>query len=98
MTSADYFEVLGIPSDSSIDDIKKAYRCKARLYHPDINPDPGAKDKFISATEAYEFLIANYNNISGSEEAYLRAAEEWRKYRQDRYSRSLRILPGMMTF
>jgi hypothetical protein len=84
MTSAEYFEVLGIPSDSSIDEIKKAYRVKARLYHPDINHDPAAKDKFISATEAYEFLIANFNNMSGSEEAYLRAAEDWRKYRQDR--------------
>jgi len=30
MTSADYFEILGIPSDSSIDDIKKAYRSKQR--------------------------------------------------------------------
>jgi hypothetical protein len=84
MTSAEYFQVLGIPSDSSIDDIKKAYRCKARLYHPDINPDPLAKDKFISATEAYEFLIANFNRLSGSDEAYRVAAEEWRKYRQDR--------------
>lgn len=84
MTSAEYFQVLGIPSDSSIDDIKKAYRSRARLYHPDINPDPSAKDKFISATEAYEFLIANFNNLSGNEEAYRKAAENWRKYRQDR--------------
>jgi hypothetical protein len=84
MTSADYFRVLGIPSDSSINDIKKAYRTQARLFHPDINPDPAARDKFIHATEAYEFLIANFNNISSSEEAYLRAAEDWRKYRQDR--------------
>ncbi len=84
MTSDDYYKVLGISSDSTIDEIKKAYRSKARCYHPDINPSPKAKDLFIAATEAYEFLIANHSNIISDEEAYLRAMEDWRKYRQDR--------------
>ncbi|MZP56989.1 MAG: DnaJ domain-containing protein, partial [Bacteroidales bacterium] len=37
MTLEDYFHILGLPADSSLDDVKKAYRQKARLYHPDIN-------------------------------------------------------------
>ncbi len=82
MTLADYYRVLGIPENSSIDDIKKAYRQKARMYHPDINPAPDAKDHFILATEAYEFLIANFERYS--DEAYRQAMEDWRKYRQDR--------------
>jgi curved DNA-binding protein CbpA len=84
MTISDYLNVLDLPLNSSIDDIKKAYRQKARMYHPDINPAPDAKDMFISATEAYEFLIANFNKITDSDEAYRQAMEDWRKYRQDR--------------
>jgi hypothetical protein len=84
MTLTDYYEVLGIPINSSVEEIKKAYRKKARLYHPDINPSPDAKDLFISVTEAYEFLIANHEKIKTNEEAYHQAMENWRKYRQAR--------------
>jgi len=84
MTVKDYYEILGIPSSSSIDEIKKAYRKKARLYHPDINPSPDAKDHFIAITEAYEFLITNHDRIKSDEQVYQEAMEDWRKYRQDR--------------
>lgn len=84
MTLSDYYQVLGLPVGSSADEIKKAYRQKARIYHPDINPDPEAKNKFIEATEAYEFLIANFDKVSNDDEAYRQAMEDWRKYRQDR--------------
>lgn len=84
MTVTDYYEILGLSASSSIDEIKKAYRSKARLYHPDINPAPDAKDRFICITEAYEFLIANHEKINSGDEAYQKAMEEWRKYRQDR--------------
>jgi DnaJ-class molecular chaperone len=83
MTLNDYYEILGLSSDSSLDEIKKAYRKKARLYHPDINPSADAKDKFISITEAYEFLITNHDRIKSDEELYKQAMEDWRKYRQD---------------
>jgi len=84
MTIKDYYDILGIPSCASVEDIKKAYRKKARLYHPDINPDPEAKDMFISITEAYEFLITSHEKICSDEEAYRKAMDDWRKYRQDR--------------
>lgn len=84
MTITDYYELLGLQSNSTIDEIKKAYRKKARLYHPDINPSPDAKDHFIRITEAYEFLISNHDRIKSDEEAYRDAMEDWRKYRQDR--------------
>jgi DnaJ-class molecular chaperone len=84
MTITDYYEILGLPVNSSIEEIKKAYRRKARLYHPDINPSPDAKDQFISITEAYEFLIANHEKIKYDDQAYQQAMEDWRKYRQDR--------------
>ena len=84
MTLTDYYEILDLPTNSTIDEIKKAYRKKARLYHPDINPAPDAKDSFISITEAYEFLIANHEKIKSDDQAYQEAMEDWRKYRQDR--------------
>jgi hypothetical protein len=84
MTITDYYEILGCPLNSSIDEIKRAYRKKARLYHPDINPSPDAKDHFISITEAYEFLITNHDKIKSDEQVYREAMEDWRKYRQDR--------------
>ncbi|HUV01655.1 MAG TPA: DnaJ domain-containing protein [Bacteroidales bacterium] len=84
MVITDYYEVLGLAADASIGDIKKAYRKKARLYHPDINPSPDAKDLFIKATEAYELLITYHDKITSDEEAFNKAMEEWRKYRQYR--------------
>jgi hypothetical protein len=84
MTIKDYYNVLGLASDSSIEEIKKAYRRKARLYHPDINPAPDAKEMFISITEAYEFLIAYQGKLASDEDSYNRAMDDWRKYRQNR--------------
>jgi hypothetical protein len=80
-TASDYYRILELPSESTVDEIKKAYRLKARLFHPDINHSPDAKDQFILVTEAYEFLLAYHEKIISDEQAYIQAMEEWRKYR-----------------
>lgn len=80
---AEYYKILELVPGATDDDIKKAYRVKARLYHPDINPSPQAKDKFILATEAYEFLMAYNDKVIADEEAFIKAMNDWRKYRQD---------------
>ncbi|HOJ93526.1 MAG TPA: molecular chaperone DnaJ [Dictyoglomaceae bacterium] len=55
-TQKDYYEILGVDRNATQEDIKKAYRKLVRQYHPDLNKDPGAQDKFKEINEAYEVL------------------------------------------
>jgi len=52
----DFYKILEVPRDASADDIKKAYRSKAKLVHPDVNNSPKANEVFAVVTEAYEVL------------------------------------------
>jgi curved DNA-binding protein len=52
----DFYQILGVPRDASQEDIQRAYRKLARTYHPDVNHDPRAEDRFKEASEAYDVL------------------------------------------
>ncbi|HZW56288.1 MAG TPA: molecular chaperone DnaJ [Nitrososphaerales archaeon] len=52
----DYYEVLGVPKDASIDQIKASYRKLAMQYHPDRNKSKDAEEKFKEISEAYAVL------------------------------------------
>ena len=52
----DYYEILGIDKNATPDQIQSAYRRLAKKYHPDLNHDPDAPEKFKEVTEAYEVL------------------------------------------
>lgn len=52
----DYYEILGVGRDASVEDIKKAYRKLAMQYHPDRNKSAGAEETFKEVSEAYAVL------------------------------------------
>lgn len=52
----DYYEILGVSRDADKEEIKLAYRRSARKYHPDVNKEPGAEDRFKEINRAYEVL------------------------------------------
>ncbi|ERG68610.1 MULTISPECIES: DnaJ C-terminal domain-containing protein [Exiguobacterium] len=67
-----YYDVLGVPKEASDQDIKRAYRKLAKQYHPDVNKDSGAQDKFKAIQEAFDVLSdpdkkANYDRYGSPE-------------------------------
>jgi curved DNA-binding protein len=52
----DFYEVLGVPKTAGPEEIQRAYRKLARTYHPDVNSDPGAEERFKEIAEAYDVL------------------------------------------
>ncbi|XP_031483755.1 uncharacterized protein LOC116253125 [Nymphaea colorata] len=56
VVSADYYSTLGVPRTATSKEIKSAYRKLARQYHPDVNKQPGATEKFKEISTAYEVL------------------------------------------
>jgi curved DNA-binding protein len=69
----DYYEALGVPRDASTEDIRRAYRQLARKFHPDINKEAGAEDRFKAISEAYEVL-----RDPEKRERYDRLGSNWR--------------------
>jgi len=52
----DFYQILGVPREAKQDEIQRAYRKLARTYHPDVNSDPGAEERFKEISEAYDVL------------------------------------------
>ncbi len=77
-----YYHILGITPNATLDQIKKAYRKKAMLLHPDINKAEDAHEQFILLNEAYEFLLKTTGNSTNT---YKRAQD--RAKRQAEYKK-----------
>jgi curved DNA-binding protein len=56
MADRDFYAALGVSRGASQEEIQRAYRKLARTYHPDVNKDPGAEDRFKEISEAYDVL------------------------------------------
>jgi curved DNA-binding protein CbpA len=56
MPESNYYKILGLTPSASEKEVRKKYRKLVMIYHPDKNNSPGAEEKFIEITEAYEIL------------------------------------------
>ncbi|MGW3206390.1 DnaJ C-terminal domain-containing protein [Streptomyces sp. NPDC001135] len=74
----DFYEVLGVSRTASQDEIQQAYRKLARRYHPDVNKDPGAEERFKDLNEAYSVL-----SDPKTRARYDRFGEDFRKIPED---------------
>jgi curved DNA-binding protein len=77
-TTGDYYQALGVDRSAGQQDIQRAYRKLARRFHPDINKDPGAEERFKQITEAYEVLSDEQKRAR-----YDRFGESWRQVPED---------------
>src|SRR5450755_491501 len=72
LSYTDYYEVLGVPRDADQDAIRRAYRKLAREYHPDLNSNSDAEERFKELGEAYEVL-----SDADKRERYDRLGARW---------------------
>ncbi len=74
LSFTDYYEVLGVPRGADHDTIRRAYRKLARKYHPDLNADSDAEERFKELGEAHEVL-----SDAEKRERYDRLGARWRE-------------------
>lgn len=84
MSTTNYYDMLEIPKTATVQQIRKAYRAKAKLFHPDVNLQSNSHMHFLLLREAYEILIDPnkrhlYDMALISNSTHLLTYEQWRE-------------------
>src|SRR6185436_17365041 len=95
MLLTDYYRILDLNSGADMGSLKKAFRQKAKLFHPDVNSSPQAEEEFILIHTAYEIVLAhllgkdkfkNYRDpVAQAEERRKKAEQRARNYARMQY-------------
>ncbi len=98
MSASYYYKILGLPDNAGTREIKNAFRRKAKAYHPDINKEEGAHEKFVDINEAYTYLMnlhseSAYGDTAGTaqEDYYRRWMEQERAMARRRAAKRARM-------
>jgi hypothetical protein len=103
LTMREYYILLGLPFNADIQELKKAFREKAKLFHPDLNHSPLAQESFIRIHTAYEMILLHlegktiravkrdsYNSEEEKEKRKQKAAERSERYARMKYEEFLK--------
>jgi hypothetical protein len=87
--TSNLYELLEIPSYASRDEIKKAYKKKAKIFHPDVNRQSNAHIHFLLIQQAYQTLInpdtrLKYDQSIASGSSYILSYAEWKKIEEEK--------------
>ena len=86
MTRDEALRILGVESNATLDDAKKAYRDLVKVIHPDKDPSPGAKQRFILVQDAYEMITNADQQVQGEHGRAEKAP--WDREREQREARA----------
>ena len=83
MPGKTYYKILNLPEGATKSQIKKSYRKLVKLYHPDVNNDPNAHEKYLEINQAYEALLdpQPWQKISSSGPSS--KAQKWNRYKRE---------------
>ena len=85
MLLIEYYRILDLPVNAGLNELKKAFREKAKLFHPDINHSPLAQENFIMIHTAYEMILSHLLGKANRVVSYNK--EEEKKMRQEKAAR-----------
>ncbi len=93
-----YFEILGISPTTDIQLIKKAYRKKAKIYHPDMNPSPEANQQFLLISEAYEHLLIAIEKSTSEKASSFQQEQQFKTSDEDQFKTKEELLKERMEY